>query len=310
MIQKPLVTIIVPAYNTEKYIDKCLQSLINQSYHEIEVIMIDDGSRDATNKICKKYEQKDIRFKLISKKNTGVSDSRNVGIHYAKGEFIIFVDSDDYVAKDYVATLVKETYETQLVCAEYFLVDGNQEKNHISISSGEKQIMSAVDAINMLQKQDAFQGYLWNKIFLRDVIINENIWFDSRIRVWEDMLFCLKYLTKIEYVCYIKKPIYYYVQRPSSAMHDNVWKENTQFVALDEMWKIVKTMEGPFHEYIKNYYANYLVGVLGKENFQDKNSIIQTLTIVNDMKAKLTFKHKVKIMVYRCKKIFLELLSK
>ena len=108
MMKKPLVTVVVPAYNTEKYIDKCLQSLLNQSYREIEVIVIDDGSKDRTNEICKKYEQADSRFLLISKKNTGVSDTRNVGIHHAKGKFIIFVDSDDYVTNDYIDTLVRE----------------------------------------------------------------------------------------------------------------------------------------------------------------------------------------------------------
>ena len=300
MMKKPLVTVVVPAYNTEKYIDKCLQSLLNQSYREIEVIVIDDGSKDRTNEICKKYEQLDSRFRLISKKNTGVSDTRNVGIHHAKGKFIIFVDSDDYVTNDYIDTLVREADTAQLVCAEYFLVNENQEECHKSeLSSTDKKIMSANDAINMLQKQDAFQGYLWNKIFLRDIIINESIWFDSRIKIWEDMLFCLKYLMKIETVCYVGKPIYYYVQRSSSAMNNNIWKENTQLVALNEMWKTSKSIEGPFREYIKNYYANDLAGLLGKENFQDRKSIVQTIKLIESMKAKLSFKHKAKVFIFK-----------
>lgn len=311
MIKKPLVTIIVPAYNTEKYIGKCLDSILHQSYQEIEVIMIDDGSEDQTGNICRKYEMLDNRFRLIQKINTGVSDSRNIGIRFAKGKFMTFVDSDDYVTTDYIDTLVGETENAQLACAEYFLVKENQKYPHTTELAGkERKALSATDAIDMLQRKDAFQGYLWNKIFLREVIIKENIYFDPCVKIWEDMLFCLKYLTKIERVSYTGKPVYYYVQREDSAMNNNnIWKENTQLAALDEMWKIAKTREGPFHEYIKNYYANNLAGLLGKENFQDRDSIASTLKMIKSMDAHLSLKHKVKVMMFQCMEIGMGLFS-
>ena len=155
----------------------------------------------------------------------------------------------------------------------------------------------------MLHRPDAFQGYLWNKIFLREIIEKENICFDSRVKIWEDMIFCLKYLTKIESVNYIGKPVYYYVQRENSAMNDaDIWKENTQLAALDEMWKITRNREGPFHDYIRDFYANDLAGLLGKPGFQDRDSIADTLKIIKSMRAKLSMKHKVKIMLFQCKK--------
>ena len=294
------ISIIVPVYNIIEYLPRCVESLRKQTYDKIEILLVDDGSTDGTSALCDALAAEDVRIRVFHKQNGGSSSARNLGIQEATGEYLGFVDSDDYVTNDYIDTLVREVDTAQLVCAEYFLVNENREECHKSeLSSTDKKIMSANEAINMLQKQDAFQGYLWNKIFLRDIIINENIWFDSRIKIWEDMLFCLKYLMKIETVCYVGKPIYYYVQRSSSAMNNNIWKENTQLVALNEMWKTSKSIEGPFREYIKNYYANDLAGLLGKENFQDRKSIVQTIKLIESMKAKLSFKHKVKVFIFK-----------
>lgn len=300
MINKELVTVIIPAYNTEKYIEKCLDSLLQQSYPEIEVIMIDDGSKDKTGDICKKYAAQDNRFRLIQKKNTGVSDSRNVGIQEAKGKYLVFVDSDDYVAVDYIETLVEEMENVQLVCAEYFLVKEKQEYPHTTeLERTEQKTLKAKDAINMLHREVAFQGYLWNKIFLREVIVKEKIYFDPRVKIWEDMLFCLKYLTKIECIKYVGKPIYYYVQRDNSAVHDDsIWKEHTQLVALDEMWKIVETWEGAFCEHVRDSYVNSLAGVLGKESFQDDDAIASVLKMIKSMEGHLSLKHKIKVLLF------------
>lgn len=314
MIKKPLVTLIIPAYNTEKYIGKCIESILKQSYQELEIIILDDGSQDETNKICQKYTKMDSRIILISKKNTGVSDTRNVGIHNANGKYIIFVDSDDYVASNYVEVLVGEVENenVQMACAEYFCVKGETESVHESkLLKDEKKIISGIDAINMLHEKNAFQGYLWNKIFLKNVIINENILFDSKIKIWEDMLFCLKYLTKIEKVAYINKPVYYYVQRENSAINDdNVWNENTQSIALEEMWKIVVSIEGKFHNYIRDYYANDLAGILGKPRYQDKKIIEDILKKIDELKADLSLKHKVKIKLFKCNGLLIKVFGK
>lgn len=303
MIKKPLVTVIIPAYNTEKYISKCLDSILVQSYQELEIIILDDGSEDETNKICQKYAEIDKRIIFISKENTGVSDTRNVGIHNAKGKYIIFVDSDDYVDPNYVEVLVKEVENEniQMACVEYFCVKGKIENVHESmLLKDEKKIIRGTDAINLLHEKKAFQGYLWNKIFEKNIIINENILFDSKIKIWEDMLFCLKYLTKIEKVAYINKPVYYYVQRENSAINDdNVWNENTQSIALEEMWKIVVSMEGKFHNYIRDYYANDLAGILGKPRYQDEKIIKDILIKIDELGADLSLKHKIKINIFK-----------
>ena len=307
MIKEPLVTLIIPAYNTEKYIGKCIESILEQSYQELEIIILDDGSQDETNKICQKYAKMDSRIILISKKNTGVSDTRNVGIHNANGKYIIFVDSDDYVTPNYVEVLVREVENenVQMACAEYFYVKEEKESVHESkLLKDEKKIISGSDAINMLHEKNGFQGYLWNKIFFKNIIINENILFDSKIKIWEDMLFCLKYLTKKEKVVYINKPVYYYVQRENSAINDdNVWNENTQSIALEAMWKIVVSMKGKFHNYIRDYYANDLAGSLGKPRYQDEKIIEDILKKIDELEADLSLKHKIKIQLFKSNKL-------
>jgi len=302
-LDKPLVSVIVPAYNTEKYIDKCLRSLMVQTYHEIEVIIIDDGSQDETVCICQKYEKADCRFSVVSKRNTGVSDSRNLGIDIARGKYLVFVDSDDYVADDYIEVLVNEmiSQDVQMVCAEYYSVkDGDVVPHDSRIMLNQKTFIQFTEAINLLHVKDAFQGYLWNKIFIRDVVLEFNIRFDTRIKIWEDMLFCLTYLTKTKKISYVNKPIYYYVQRNDSAMNDvRVWNENTQVVALEEIWKVVRLIDGEFQEYVRDYYANELVGLLGKKMFQNRNIIKETIKIIDSLNAKLILKHKIKVSLFK-----------
>ncbi len=298
------VSVIVPAYNTEKYISKCIESLRNQSYQEIEILLINDGSIDETLSICRRYEKEDKRIRVIDKENTGVSNTRNIGLKECTGDYVIFVDSDDYMSEDYISTLVLtlEESHSQMVCVEYSLVNENEEySTHESIlKNGESKCFKAKEAINLMVNKNAYQGYLWNKIFIKDILIKNNIFFDERIKIWEDMLFCLRYLFVIDSVTYINVPLYYYVQRSNSLMksHTN-WFENTHLIALDEMWKLIKNEPGMFHDYIRDFYANDLVGMLGTGRYKEKKKMKEIIKTIDTFKAELTFKHKIKLMVYK-----------
>ncbi|MGO5070048.1 glycosyltransferase family 2 protein [Roseburia faecis] len=295
-----LVSVIVPVYNTEKYIERCLKSLKEQTYKNIEVILIDDGSTDNTLHVCEKYKREDRRFSFTTKTNTGVSDTRNIGIEKAKGKYVVFVDSDDYVENDYIETLVQgmESYDVQMACVEYKIISGNNQKLHRYM---EKDVcMNAESAINCLGDQRFFQGYLWNKIFVKDIILNNNLTFDTNIRLCEDMLFCLKYLGSISNVIYLHQAVYNYVQREGSVLNDtDIWKENSLLTALESMWMIVQDIPGEFKEYIRNFYANDLVGMLGRNNYTEKNSIINAMEIIKQLQGKLTLKHKIKLMIFK-----------
>lgn len=297
-----LVSIIIPAYNTEKYIENCLRSITNQTYNNLEIIVIDDGSTDETYKLCKSWENKDERLRIIKKSNTGVSDTRNIGIKLANGKYIVFIDSDDYVSDDYVETLVDNIGDAQMVCGEYYYVINGKIVTHNSyLDDGSSESISNIDAVNLMHKKNSFQGYLWNKIFLKNIILDNNIFFETDVKIWEDMLFCIQYLSKIEKVFYYNKPIYYYIKRENSALNSgDVWQENTQLKAIEKMYKISEEFKGSFYKYIRDYYANYLVGLLGKGGYQKENQIRKLLCKIEELKAKLSIKHLIKYFIYRC----------
>lgn len=299
--EKSLVSIIVPAYNTEKYIEKCLFSLQKQTYENCEILILNDGSEDTTAIIANRFQKKDSRFHVISKKNSGVSDTRNLGIEIAQGKYVIFVDSDDYVTDDYVQTLVEtlEKTDVQLVCANFFLVVNEKVKGNTQLKN-DVEILKASEAIDMMADRDKYQGYLWNKIFKKEVLDNKNIRFDKTIKIWEDMLFCLKYMNHIDKVAYVKKSIYYYNVRENSAMtNKKIWNEYTQLKAIDEMWNLVQPYEGKFKKVIRDHYVENLVGMLGKEVCYSRQECKTAIAKVDELGGNLSLKHKIKLMVFK-----------
>ena len=125
----PLVTIIIPVYNVEKYLPKCLDSIINQTYNHLEIIIVDDGSKDSSGLICDEYALKDQRIKVLHKKNGGLSSARNAGLDIAKGDYIMFVDSDDYVESHYCEVPLKHALEKNVRIVSFgynkIFIDGN-----------------------------------------------------------------------------------------------------------------------------------------------------------------------------------------
>lgn len=299
--QTDLVSVIIPVYNIESYVRKCLESISKQSYKNMEILIINDGSTDDTGVICDEFVKKDERFRVIHKNNSGVSDSRNQGIKGAKGKYLVFVDGDDYVAEDYISTLVRviKCNTAEVGCADYYVESADIIEVH-SDKTETVVTMNSNEAINLLSYESFYQGYLWNKIFERKVIIDNDLYFEPEIKIWEDMLFCLKYFAHIESVSYIHKPIYYYVQREGSAMNDpSIWNQYTHWKALECMWKEVQPFEGAFKEYIRNFYANDLASALGKRKVCDKESIRRSIKKIRSLHGKLSFKHRVKMKLFK-----------
>lgn len=295
-IEQIKVSIIIPVYNVEKYIKKCLRSIEEQTYFNFEVLIINDGSTDSTKNICAEFAVRNSRFKVFNRQNEGVSAARNLGLSKANGEYICFVDGDDYLSPNYLAFLVgyMDSEGVDIICTDFFLDTDGQ------IVTRSKEIiapiaLSAKEAIEKLNDRDLFQGYLWNKIFKREIIINNSILFDSRIKIWEDMLFCLKYLTYSKKVLYVQIPLYYYVQRQNSAINtSSTWNEHTHLYALEQIWNIIGDYEGDFKEYIRNFYANDLVGQLCKNSKDSYTDIQRQLFQIECLNANLTLKHRIK----------------
>ncbi len=192
----PLISIIVPIYNTEKYLKECIDSIIAQTYENLEIILVDDGSPDNCPEICDSYCKKDGRITVIHKTNSGVSDARNQGLNAAKGEYVVFVDSDDYVKPDYIETLFKHANADVVVSASsvcgYFKVE---------------------EVIKNLEEIGGFVAP-YHKLYKKEAI--ESVSFPSGIRIGEDILFNIDVLCAIKDVVYIDYSGYIIRENPAS----------------------------------------------------------------------------------------------
>ena len=218
MNKQEKVSIIVPLYNVEKYVEQCLKTLINQSYNNYEIILIDDGSTDDTLKICEKFKS-NSKIKLLTQKNQGVSKTRNRGIIESNGKYVMFVDSDDLVDRDYVKDLVECLEKNDVDVA---ICDYTYEENAIGKrTEGDDYETKTMDVYNDIIMSQLKNGYVWNKIFKIDVVKENNIFFPENITVWEDMYFLLKYLKSTENAYILHKNLYYYRERENSVIRTN-----------------------------------------------------------------------------------------
>ncbi len=242
MISKK-VSIIVPVYNGEDTIDKCVGSLMKQDFDNFELIIVNDGSTDHTEEICKKYAENDSRIKLITTKNQGVSFARNLGISVSVGEYLGFVDIDDYVESAFISTLVKNMEEKNVdisVCNYYYEV--NSVPYPISISH---EYIGLLDQGKFLEGiiSDCYRGFLWNKLFRRELIeINGDILkMKDGITICEDLLFVVTVASKARSFFVDNQPLYHYVQNDNSA-YNAKFKENrlTEIIAYDEILSIIQ----------------------------------------------------------------------
>lgn len=222
-----LVSVIVPIYNNEKDLKRCVDSIVNQTYENLEIILIDDGSTDNSVNICNEYMKSDDRIKVIHKKNGGVSQSRNLGLKESRGKKIIFVDSDDYIANNYVERLM--IYEKlDLVICGYFTVNGNETKQYIIKNN---KYMNKKDILKNLTKKNEINFYSvpYLKLFDKNIIDKNNIIFNEEIEYGEDACFVYEYISKIENLQFINEALYFNnISREESLSRkkrDNVWKE-------------------------------------------------------------------------------------
>lgn len=216
---KTKVSIIVPVYNVEKYISKCLDSLINQTYKNIEIVLVDDGSQDKSRKFIKEYQKKDSRIKAVFKENEGVSTARNIGIDNSLGELICFVDSDDYVMSDYVEHLVKllskDDADIALTTEMFGTFDSNQ------VVKSKIQTVDGRNAAIKLLLYDIPIG-VYSKIFKSSFLKTKNIQFKKELFIGEGFNFNIDAFQQATKVTIGNRKIYYY-------RRDNEMSATTKF---------------------------------------------------------------------------------
>lgn len=248
----PKVSVIVPIYNVEKYLEKCINSLLSQTLEDIQIILVNDGSKDNSGNIAREYEKNNKnRIIYVEKENGGLSDARNYGLKYATGDFIAFLDSDDYIEKNAYEEMYNKAIEEN---ADYVECDFIWEfPNKIRVDKqypykNKKEMLSFVRVV------------AWNKLIKRQLITDNNLEFPKGLR-YEDVEFTYKLIPFINKFTYVDKPFIHYVQREGSIA--NVQNERTAeiFTVLDNVIEFYKknNIYEEYRDELEYNYARYLL---------------------------------------------------
>ena len=212
-----LISVIVPIYKVEKYLDKCVESIVGQTYRDIEIILVDDGSPDKCPEMCDEWAKKDERIKVIHKKNGGLSDARNAGLSIAKGEYISFVDSDDWISSCFLEIMyqVMQKEDADIVECGVTYVDEQGEIIRIRKNSTSQVSFDKIEALRQLVLEEGVYQTVWNKLYKREVI--GDIKFEVG-KYNEDDFWTYQVFDRVKRITLIEEPLYYYLQRGTSIM--------------------------------------------------------------------------------------------
>ena len=251
---KPTVSIIVPVYNAEKFLNRCVDSILGQEYRDFELILVDDGSRDMSGSICDAYAKTDERVVVIHKENSGVSDTRNQGIERAKGTYLQFVDSDDWLTPDATKLMVRaaEEHGCDMVISDFYRVVGDMVSRKGDIESDCVIDREEFASFMMENPADFYYGVLWNKLYRRDIVEEHKLRMDTDISWCEDFMFNLEYIRYAKVFYALHAPIYYYVKRKGSLASQGI--------------NISKTVKMKLNVF--EYYNNFYKHVLEEEDYE------------------------------------------
>lgn len=220
-VVEDLVSVIIPVYKVEWYLRKCLDSVINQTYQNLEIILVDDGSPDGCPKICDKYANKDNRIKVIHKKNGGLSDARNKGLDVATGEYITFIDSDDWVSLSYIESFVsavKKDPQCEIISAGFTRVE--KKSNSVFFVKTEFEFHNNVEITQFFCEKNEIPISAWNKLYKSSFIKKHQLSFKKGL-LFEDQLWCFQCYTLANHVKHIPLSLYFYRVRNDSIMRSS-----------------------------------------------------------------------------------------
>lgn len=257
-----LISIVIPVYNVEKYLSRCLESILSQSLKEIEIIIVNDGSTDNSLEICRNYQQKDSRIIIIDKKNEGVSVARNTGIENASGKYIGFVDPDDWIEKNMYENMYNtiEKFECSIAFCNYS--KDSRLGSTIKTLKFNKDFLGKLDIINdlianmigmedILPKYYYVMGCVWRCLYRRDFIEKFNLRFVPGITIMEDLLFSVQALVYCDKACIDHGVYYHYMKNKSSSLHkynEKMWQDLV--VVHNKLEEILE--DGDLNEYMRN----------------------------------------------------------
>ena len=286
----PKISIIIPVYNTEKYIEKCLNSILNQTFNDFEVIAIDDGSTDSSLEILKKYES-DERFVIIHKENEGQAVARNIGIKKASGEYITFVDSDDYIDKNMLEDLYRLVQEKD---ADVAICDILKE------SKADKLVFKNYWDVNTEKNKNMMTSHMGPvaRLYKRDLFIKHNIFFKEKI-IYEDLATVPLLAMVSQKIEYIEKPYYHYIIRENSTMQKITYSEKLENI-FDVMTFLENKITPDYKEELEYLHIEHLLysASLRFFKFQKKDMLLKIQKIMKQKYPNYT-----KNMYYKKKSI-------
>lgn len=256
-----LVSIIMPVYNVEKYIERCIQSILNQTYKEFELIIVNDGSPDKSINIANNYKKLDNRIYIINKENGGLSDARNVGLTHARGKYILFLDSDDYIEKSLLeeTVMMAEKNDAEVVMFGYYVdyCNVNEEvwkQDEVLLPTqiyNREKLKDIVPEKNFLK----LLGYAWNKLYKYEFLMENQAIFTKGLSLIEDINFNAPLLGKVNKLVILEKALYHYIQRDRETLGNTYYKD-----CYELQCKVNKLREDMFKEW--NIDENKIRGVL------------------------------------------------
>lgn len=294
---KKKISIIIPVYNGEKYLERCINSITNQTYKNIEIILVNDGSTDKSDKLCKKLKRNDERIVYVKQKNSGVSSARNKGIEIATGEYICFVDCDDWIDKKYCKVLL-EGMKNNTQLSVIGLKTKKNYDNHNTECIENTIELNQNEAFKAIFNDNNFFGFPWNKLYKKEIInkLGEEP-FNTNIHICEDTLFNAKYLVYCKKISYNKTPLYsYFLNQEGVTKSKKInQKKLTVFNSLDEIEKIYlkhspNNLIYLYKFYLYNFYLVYLL-------------ITKTKAKIKLDKSKIKYKYKFLMKSNEIKKI-------
>lgn len=294
-LKQPLVSVIVPIYKVETYINRCIDSIITQTYANLEIILVDDGSPDKCGEICDNYALQDRRIKVIHKENGGLSDARNVAIDKATGDFFTFIDSDDYVDCHYVEYLYKVMEKTEVDCVlcdfEKFSKEPMLTKN---IYFCDYKIFSSLTALEMILYQNKLVPSAWAKLYKREVF--NNIRYPNGM-LYEDLAIIYDVMKNCSTIAFLPLKLYFYFQRPNSILGEFYTK---RLDVLDVVDGIVKKCEIENPSLIsaaksRKLSANFNMILLMPNTLQYKKQIKKCWGNIKKLRTEMFFSTKVRL---------------
>ncbi|MGN0316414.1 MAG: glycosyltransferase family 2 protein [Lachnospira sp.] len=277
------ISVIIPIYNTVEYLRRCLDSVCNQTYTNLEIICIDDGSNDGSETILDEYAVSDERIIAIHQNNSGESNARNVGLKNASGDLVAFCDCDDWLELDMYETLVNEIvkYDLDMAAGGWFKSYDTEEIISKNLKPVKQGVLNRDELLGYIYERDAYQGfaYLWDKLFKKEILINasgEMMLFDEDISLGGDVIFLAEIALNTTKSIYVDKGFYHYYQRNNSGCHTENLEKRKQWLKSYEI--VIKLFEEnqikqSILDYVKRFlaYHSYNTAIMA---FRQKNDTI------------------------------------